>query len=101
MTLSHENNKISELPGQNHMKKYYRSIIFVPSFICWKNFDLKISGGHYIYDPGNDFRPWRQLWINKVILQMDIQTKSNAKDVLHIFLALFVKNDIFAYLTLK
>ena len=32
---------------------------------------------------------------------MDFQTKSHAKDVLHMSLAVFVKNGIFAYLTLK
>ena len=32
---------------------------------------------------------------------MNFQAKSNAKEVLHMSLALFIKNGIFAYLTLK
>ena len=32
---------------------------------------------------------------------MDFQTKYHEKEILHMILALFVKNSIFAYMTLK
>ena len=77
-------------------------ITFVPSFICWKIiFDLEISGNHFVFDLGKDFRPWSYPWINKIIPYIHFQIKSHVKEVLHMFLSLFVKNCIFASFTLK
>ena len=37
----------------------------------------------------------------KIVQEMDYTVKSHENEVLHMFLALFDKNGIFAYLTLK
>ena len=100
MTLSHENNTRNGLPGQNYTKMRY--------YTCsWLHLLNNHSWPWYIWRPFC-FLPWQcpfgledDLGSPKKYHKGIFQTKSNEKEVLHMFLALFVKKGIFAYLTLK
>ena len=77
-------------------------IALVPGFIYWKIiFDLEISGGHFVLNLVNDLSITKMTLDYQYNTVMHFQTKSHEKEVVHMFLALIVKNCIFAYLNLK
>ena len=78
-------------------------ITLVPGFICWTIIvDLEISGGHFVFDRGNALSALKMtLDHQNNTINGFFRQNPTKKEVLHMFLALFVKKRIFAYLTLK